>query len=277
MFCPKCAYEKSKALVDRITIEVPVPISELSEKGMYNVRCMAGHHTEVTLDNLKFELLFELGVNAIVDGYFREAVASFTTSLERFYEFYYWATLLHLGVSKPNIEASWKPMANSSERQLGAYIASAMILTGEKPEILSSNSEVPFRNRVVHKGYLPDKEQAIKFGNRVLFLSRKGLDELRQVCPTAIGAAYEYMSPKELDPQAIDDEDDDSITGCVNVLTTLDVRYPAANNDVRAGSVENQFERILRERELHSMEILTEKEAQNRFPDLDLPDNSRDY
>jgi len=72
----------------RAAIEVPVPDSHLLDHGDYEVKCEVGHVSLVNLDNLKFELLFELGINAHVDGYAREAVTSFASSLERFQEFF---------------------------------------------------------------------------------------------------------------------------------------------------------------------------------------------
>jgi hypothetical protein len=39
-------------------------------------------------------VLFDIGANAVVDGYYREAITSFSASLERFYEYFLGALLL---------------------------------------------------------------------------------------------------------------------------------------------------------------------------------------
>ena len=52
------------------------------------------------MNNLKFELLFELGINALIDGYPREAVSSFASALERFYEFFCQVAALALSIPK---------------------------------------------------------------------------------------------------------------------------------------------------------------------------------
>ena len=272
LFCPYCAYEKAKGLVGRAEIEVPVPIVSLSDSGVYDVKCLNGHESKVTLENLKFELLFELALNAVIDGYLRDAVASFAGSLERYYEFYYWATLLDKHGDADTVAKSWKPLANASERQLGAFLAAATFVTGEPPEILNTNSEVPFRNRVIHKGYIPTTEESISFGNRILDLVRSGLDDLRNHCPDGLEAAYRYLSPRDYD--AVDDDgvEDDIINGCVNMLTTLDVRNPPSKKDIRGGRVEEQFERILQDRVPRRMELLTEDEVRKEYPDFRLPD-----
>ena len=60
---------------------------EFGDDGKYEVVCPKGHKSITLLQQQKFELLFDIGAYAIVDGYYREAVSSFTSSLERCYEF----------------------------------------------------------------------------------------------------------------------------------------------------------------------------------------------
>lgn len=69
LFCPRCAYEATKNFDGHAVLEVPVPLTRLSDDGEYEVHCGKGHKSTVILDNVKFELLFEMGLNAIVDGY----------------------------------------------------------------------------------------------------------------------------------------------------------------------------------------------------------------
>lgn len=60
---------------------------EFRDDGRYETTCRNGHKSVVLLQEQKFELLFEIGAYAIQDGYYREAVSSFTSSLERFTNF----------------------------------------------------------------------------------------------------------------------------------------------------------------------------------------------
>jgi hypothetical protein len=53
---------------------------------------------------MKFEVLFDLAANAIVDGYYREAIASFAASLERFFEFFVHVACLKQGVEEDVFE-----------------------------------------------------------------------------------------------------------------------------------------------------------------------------
>ena len=84
--------------------------------------CDNGHEVMVPLQDVRFEVLAQTGANAIVDGYYREAVASFTASLERFFEFYLSVVANERDVAKDRWTNAWKLVSNQSERQLGAVI-----------------------------------------------------------------------------------------------------------------------------------------------------------
>jgi len=153
-------------------------LEEMVDDGFYKVVCPAGHNNTVVLQVDKFEVLFELALNAIVDGYYRDAVASFTASLERFYEFYVNVGCDIQGVSAPVFEAAWDSVSRQSERQLGAFVFTYVLLHG-KPPALMSNRDVEFRNEVTHKGRIPTKERAIEYGRRVFTMIVGLLDELK--------------------------------------------------------------------------------------------------
>ena len=72
--CPECAQE------NRV---------DFADSSVHDVTCgRCGSRYCVFLRKQKFEVLFDLGTRALMDGYAREAVASFSASLERFMEFY---------------------------------------------------------------------------------------------------------------------------------------------------------------------------------------------
>lgn len=268
LFCPKCALESSKKIKGSLDIEVPVPVSQLADDGRYEVRCGIGHESAVILDNLKFELLFEMGLNAIFDGYPREAVSSFTSSLERFYEFYWRVAMRHTGVPATELDQAWKPMSKMSERQLGAFITASMMLTGSKPRLLNPNKQVPFRNNVIHNGYVPTKAEAIDFGNTVMELIFEGLDQLRELDSSSLMETYQLMSPRDYGGGE-NIEDSDELVGCVNILTAIGVRNPLKGDDQRVGDVGAQIKRIGYERQPMRMQLLTEQEMHRRYHDRD--------
>ncbi len=71
---------------------------ELLDGNNYTFTCENGHKQTVLLQQQKFEMLFEVGANAILDGYYREAVSSFASSLERAYQFFSTVCLIERGV-----------------------------------------------------------------------------------------------------------------------------------------------------------------------------------
>ena len=87
---------------------------------VYEAECSAGHKLVMILQEQKFEILFQIGAFALLDGYYREAVSSFTSSMERFHEFAIRCFLLHDSVPEAQVTAVWSEVSNQSERQLGA-------------------------------------------------------------------------------------------------------------------------------------------------------------
>lgn len=52
------------------------------DTSVYNLTCDNGHKTVSIVTNPKYEILVELALDAIVDGYYREAVTTFQAALE---------------------------------------------------------------------------------------------------------------------------------------------------------------------------------------------------
>lgn len=153
-YCFQCKEDQGKIL-------------ELTDVGFYQFKCSNGHTTDFILQEQLFEVLFELGVSAICDGYYREAVSNFTASLERFYEYYIELISYKNKVDKTEYDKAWKSVKNQSERQLGAFSFCYLIEKKKFPTLLDSNT-VGFRNNVIHKGKIPSKEEAINYGQAVI-------------------------------------------------------------------------------------------------------------
>jgi hypothetical protein len=159
-------------------------LAEFHDEGPYEVQCSKGHRSFVLLQEQRFEILFSIGTYAIVDGYYREAVSSFTASLERFYEYFIRAALIESGIATDLVDKAWRDVAAQSERQLGAFVFLCLRDTGEVPPILTPN-EVKFRNQVIHRGKIPSRREAIDYGQRILTLLRKLRDLVKTHFPNA--------------------------------------------------------------------------------------------
>lgn len=169
--CMKCFQENGKP------DDVVYP-AELQDNGLYWMKCRGGHETVTCLQEQKFELLFDLGANAIVDGYYREAVSSFTSALERFYEFYVQVICEKSKVSEDAFTATWKKVAAQSERQLGAFAFVFLVEKAAPPQLLP-DAMTKFRNDVIHKGKIPSRQEAVDYGQEVLNLVTPVLRELK--------------------------------------------------------------------------------------------------
>lgn len=135
---------------------------------------------------LNVVVLFEIGANAIIDGYYRESVSSFAASLERFYEFYANVIFIKFNISKSVYEKTSDLMSRYSERQLGAFVA-LYALENKTAPILLNTKNVEFRNRVIHRGTIPTKEEAINYGSVVLDTIRPVLSSLKKNYKKEIG------------------------------------------------------------------------------------------
>lgn len=165
--CSSCTQIHGLAEGGVIPEEREVMTAELRDDGLYDVTCPQGHRNLVALMNLKFEVLFQSGAMALLDGYAREAVSSIAAALERFYEFYIRVMLLKHDIQSQELDRTWKMVASKSERQLGAFLF-LYLLENNRSANLIANKHINFRNDVIHNGSIPPNEKVIDYGEQVL-------------------------------------------------------------------------------------------------------------
>lgn len=183
----------SRCMSEDIASARPFATVEWQDDGRYEVTCPKGHASITILQEQKFELLFDIGAYALIDGYYREAVSSFTSSLERFYEFFVVSVLFENGIGESVLTSAWKDVVNQSERQLGAFIFLYVREFKNMPALLSKKS-IAFRNDVIHKGKIPSRARALEYGTEILGLIRPQLRELKQKFPNGVRAAiFEHL------------------------------------------------------------------------------------
>lgn len=153
-------------------------LAQIPESGVIESTCNRGHRTATIIQQTKFEILSEMGVNGIVNGSYRDAVSSFATSLERLHEYFVEAACRKQGISPEVFAATWRPMASQSERQLGAFLAAFLLDTRQTAKLMPQK-QVEFRNAVVHKGRFPTREEAIRFGQAMFDCALPVLTVLR--------------------------------------------------------------------------------------------------
>lgn len=154
--CITCAFENAGP---RPSQDYEVPIRD---DGLYELFCKNGHPCSVILQAQLFEILFQVSAHAICDNYYREAISSANSALERFYELAIMIICDSNSIPRDLIEKGWKEIARQSERQLGAFIFNFLNALEIMPN-LPSPSMVRLRNDVIHKGKIPTDETATKF------------------------------------------------------------------------------------------------------------------
>ena len=165
---------------------------EFLDGGRYELECRHGHRSVAILQEAKYEVLFEIAVNAVGDGYYREAVTSFAATLERFYEFAIGVLLEDGKVQRESVLNAWKVVAAKSERQLGAFVLLWLNRFKVVPALLKGKF-VELRNDVVHKGRIPSKMEAIAFGDAVLAVIIPALDLLHKELADAVHMETLYI------------------------------------------------------------------------------------
>ncbi|UZD72425.1 hypothetical protein [Bacillus siamensis] len=157
----------------------PVEV-EVNETNMYELTCSKGHKSKCFVQVQKFELLFELGAYALLDGYTREAVSSFAVAIERLHEYCINILMIKNGASKELREQTFKMVSVNSERQLGAFYYLYVNEFQEPPEQIS-RTRVTFRNAVTHKGKIPTYDETIEYAEYVFGYMIRLLQKLRSM------------------------------------------------------------------------------------------------
>lgn len=191
--CMLCFKEQGQPSDEAIEIE-------FAHGGKLIGKCSKGHEEPIGVQEHDFQILFDLGCMAMLDGYSREAVTSIAAALERAYLFYISCVLS--GVRKRDGVApiTWKversddervpepklteelqdfflsQISKQSERQLGAFLVMYTLHERERPPLLA-NKWIEFRNNCVHKGTIPPRLEVMKYAEVVL----KIMDQLVSV------------------------------------------------------------------------------------------------
>lgn len=151
---------------------------EVLNGGLYSLTCEKGHVTMRQLQHWDFEVLFEIGLLALLDGYYREAVFDFASAMERYAEFFVRFVVFKHGVRDEQLHSTWKLVASQSERQLGAFYFAYLWDRGTEPPHPKVGT-VKLRNSVVHGGRIPTRRDAVAYGDDILCLIRTQLTELK--------------------------------------------------------------------------------------------------
>jgi hypothetical protein len=189
--CLECAAENVGSKAD-ITHWV-----DLQDDDAYVGTCKNGHSVQFTLDNLRYEILYQSGIVALLFGFYREAVSSIAVATERFFEFASRAMLIHHGVEPAVVEEAWKHVKKQSQRQLGAfqflYAATLRKPFREGKSRVTFDEQMSFRNNIIHLGELPPREEVVDYARYTFELIREIWANINAVVPSALQQARDQL------------------------------------------------------------------------------------
>ncbi|WP_281848050.1 hypothetical protein [Olleya namhaensis] len=177
---------------DNIQIELPI-----SDELYYEFECHKGHKNKVLVQNKKYDLLFESGLHAMLDGYNREAVSSFAVALERFYEYIISIALVYENGFSFDVLENFKKEVKLSERLYGVFCSIYLLKFKKVLEPFNNkflktidvsfpkfdNQPVKFRNKIIHEGYIPTYQETLNYGIAISKYIKKITEEFRATNP----------------------------------------------------------------------------------------------
>jgi hypothetical protein len=189
LHCPECGIEAGQFVTDLIP----------QNHSRYSISCPHGHAFPVEILNLHFEKLFETSIYSIVNGYYREAVGAFAASHEAFMRLFIEIVVSARETDKSSSQEAWKKIEKQSERQLGAYIYLYLTEFNSMP-LLIPEKKIGLRNRVIHQGYFPGKEECLAYGRCILASIRDAKSKLHESEALTIEISKSIFKTGELFP-----------------------------------------------------------------------------
>ncbi|WP_457807941.1 hypothetical protein [Kushneria sp. EE4] len=155
-------------------------IADYYDEPVAYIECARGHKSAFMLQSQKFEVLLESAANALLEGYTLEAASTLSSAYERFFEFAINVLCVKQKVKEEELEETFKQVSRQSERQMGAFLFLYLIEFGETYKI--NKNLVEFRNKVVHKGYIPTPSEIDGFGEKVYSEIYTITEKLKESC-----------------------------------------------------------------------------------------------
>ena len=167
--CTRCLQElEQKGVIPKegsFDSSVVTFLADFGDQFVARGTCPHGHKYIGYITKERYDVLYESAVLSFLMGFELEAVLGFAASLERAQELFTLASLRSTGPDPQIIERMWKQVSRQSERQLGAFLTQWLITNNAVFE--TSQAMVEFRNKVVHRGHIPLREETIKYGSWV--------------------------------------------------------------------------------------------------------------
>ena len=143
------------------------------------------------ISNNLFEILYNYSVDSYIKGYYTQSVSTFTSSLERTYEFFVKASLIEEGIGIEKIELYWKEIKKQSERQYGSFCSQFLKISGS--DWHSDTKQTSFRNEVIHNGYIASQKETYDYASYTTNQQTKILSILKEKIPKSTNQLKKHI------------------------------------------------------------------------------------
>ena len=187
--CVTCVNEDILKGIDISKIGVPFYTAELNNDLFAEVKCQRNHVSRTVLQASRFEIYFDISISALKAGYESAAILHAFTSVERFFEFFYFVVAQDRGLDWGAL-VRLRSSVKLSERAFGAYCFSRFLtsLSGTSPLNTKEIDELrSLRNRVAHSGYIPKYDEAFEYLERVYNFVTADLSWLKITLRESVG------------------------------------------------------------------------------------------
>ncbi len=198
----ECIQCKNDWINDKSNYQRSLYIKEVTNSHeTFTFECPKGHYSTYEITSPQYEILYSIACFAIIDGYYRESIASFNACLEMFYDFTIRVILDNKKINTKDINDLFNNI-KLSERRFGAF-ASIWLLTENQPYTnIKSNYRddmTKLRNNVIHNGTIPTKEETLKFGDYVCNIIKPLINTLKEKYSQSIKNINFPNESKEID------------------------------------------------------------------------------
>ncbi len=159
----------------------------LNDEFCFLSTCSNGHKSITVLQNERFQLLFDMACNAYLNGDYKDSVANAASAVERFHEFFIKVVSLNPFTESQELYyqqynrfmKTWKNVDNQTERQTGGFLILYFCAFQALPPKYLDNNTSGFRNKVIHKGYLPKQKESFEYLEKSYMYMIEIIDSLR--------------------------------------------------------------------------------------------------
>lgn len=157
-----------------------------------NITCSNGHNISVLIENLKYTLLIQQGIESFREGFYFESFHTLYAAYEAYKIDYVGAFILD---KTRNIYKTKEFLSkiSRSEKIDGAFATAYITLNLELAPTIG-NANIELRNKVVHSGQIPTKVECEKIGNKVCKIITETNFKLQQT-PSEVSSVFGINMP----------------------------------------------------------------------------------